>query len=229
MPAAASLKVGDPAEGDAIEMGPVVSAAQQQRVLGFLDRAASGGAHVLLGGSAGRDGGFFVEPTVVTGAAQDAEIIQSEVFGPVVTVQRVDSAEDAIRFANDVPYGLAASVWTRDVGHALQAVRALDFGLRLGQRPPPVPVGDAARRLQGIRLRQGPLHLRPRRLHAHQARDDQPRLRPTTAATATTARTAAPVPSTTRKASVKAAWAASLCVAARSVAGAPLAAGTAWR
>jgi 1-pyrroline dehydrogenase len=128
VPAAASLRVGDPAEGDAIEMGPVASAAQQERVLGFLDRATSAGAEVLTGGSSGRERGFFVEPTVVVGVGQQAEIVQREVFGPVVTVQRVESADDAIRFANDVPYGLAASVWTRDIGKAMDAVRQLDFG-----------------------------------------------------------------------------------------------------
>ena len=128
VPAVESLTVGDPAKSAKVEMGPVISQAQQERVLGFLDRATARKAEVLTGG--GRKGrkGFFVQPTVVTGVRQDAEIVQREVFGPVVTVQRFKDEAQALAWANGVPYGLAASVFTRDVGRALRMARALEFG-----------------------------------------------------------------------------------------------------
>jgi 1-pyrroline dehydrogenase len=122
-----AMKVGDPAEGDDIEMGPVISKEQQERVLGFLERL-DGRATVVTGGGAIGDRGFFVKPTIVVDVTQDSEIVQDEVFGPVVSVQRFSSDEEAIEMANGVRYGLAASVFSRDVGRAMNAARRLEFG-----------------------------------------------------------------------------------------------------
>lgn len=128
LPAVESLVVGDPAAGDEVEIGPLVSAAHRDRVVGFVERATSDGARLATGGDAPRSPGYFVRPTVLTDLADGAEATREEIFGPVVTVESFGTEEEAVARANATRYGLAASVWTEHARRALDLPGRLDFG-----------------------------------------------------------------------------------------------------
>ena len=123
-----TIRIGDPFD-PTTDIGPLITSAHRDRVLGFVDRARNDGARVVTGGTALDRDGFFFQPTLVTGADQRSEVVQDEIFGPVLAVVPFDDEADAIAKANDTQYGLASSVWTNAVDRGLRVAHQIRAGV----------------------------------------------------------------------------------------------------
>lgn len=123
-----SVRVGDPMDSES-DIGPLISAAHRNRVHGFVTRARDAGATIRTGGTVPEGHGSYYPPTLITGAAQDSEIVQDEVFGPVLVVLPFSDESEAIALANDCRYGLASSIWTSDTARSLRVAHQLEFGV----------------------------------------------------------------------------------------------------
>jgi acyl-CoA reductase-like NAD-dependent aldehyde dehydrogenase len=155
LPRVEALRTGDPAD-EATDVGPVIDANSRERILSWIDAARAAGARVLAGGDATEDG--VVRPTVIADAGPELDVSCREVFGPVCTVNAVDSLDEALRLANGTPYGLQAGVFTRDLGAALRAARELEFGaVTINETPSfradPMPYGGVK---ESGNTREGP-------------------------------------------------------------------------
>jgi aldehyde dehydrogenase (NAD+) len=152
---AASQRVGAPDE-DGVRIGPLVTAAQRDRVVGFISRAVEAGAVVVAGGpEAPRETGYFVQPTVLTAVTEDMEVAREEIFGPVVTIQAYHDVDDAVRIANGTDYGLAGGVWGADADAATAVARRIRAGqvdVNGGNFNPAAPFGGYRRSGNGREL-----------------------------------------------------------------------------
>ncbi|MPT46967.1 MAG: aldehyde dehydrogenase family protein [Sphingobium sp.] len=142
--AARSFKLGNGRNPDTM-LGPLVSRAQQQRVLDYIDQGKASGAELVAGGNSGPGDGYFVEPTIFANPSADASIVREEIFGPVLVATPFDDVDEVVRAANDTRYGLAANIWTRDLSRAHLTARRLQAGVvwinTHGMNDPSAPFG----------------------------------------------------------------------------------------